>query len=53
MPGLINLRKKYGASKPLQGALIAGCLHVTKETAVLLGTLIALGAKVRYGVLFY
>ena len=40
MPGLMALRKEYGASKPLQGARIAGCLHMTIQTAVLIETLI-------------
>lgn len=48
MPGLMALRKKYGASKPLQGARIAGCLHMTIQTAVLIETLTALGAQVRW-----
>jgi len=48
MPGLMALRKKYGASKPLKGARIAGCLHMTIQTAVLIETLTALGAEVRW-----
>ena len=48
MPGLMSLRKKYGASKPLKGARIAGCLHMTTETAVLIETLTALGAQVTW-----
>ncbi|MFN0053671.1 MAG: adenosylhomocysteinase [Planctomycetales bacterium] len=48
MPGLMSLRKKYGATKPLQGARIAGCLHMTIQTAVLIETLTALGATVRW-----
>jgi len=48
MPGLMALRKKYGASKPLKGARIAGCLHMTIQTAVLIETLIELGAEVRW-----
>jgi adenosylhomocysteinase len=48
MPGLMSLRKKYGASKPLKGARIAGCLHMTIETAVLIETLVALGADVTW-----
>jgi adenosylhomocysteinase len=48
MPGLMSLRKEYGTSKPLAGARIAGCLHMTVETAVLIETLIALGAEVRW-----
>lgn len=47
MPGLMKLREKYGASKPLKGARIAGCLHMTTQTAVLIETLTALGAEVR------
>lgn len=46
MPGLIACRKKYGASKPLKGARIAGCLHMTIQTAVLIETLVELGAEV-------
>ncbi len=48
MPGLMALRDKYGASKPLQGARIAGCLHMTIQTAVLIETLVELGAEVRW-----
>merc|ERR1711868_228540 len=48
MPGLMMLRKKYGASKPLKGARIAGCLHMTVQTAVLIETLIELGADVTW-----
>jgi adenosylhomocysteinase len=48
MPGLMSLRKEYGSSKPLSGARIAGCLHMTVETAVLIETLVALGAEVRW-----
>jgi len=48
MPGLMALRKKYGASKPLKGARIAGCLHMTIQTAVLIETLIEIGAQVRW-----
>jgi len=48
MPGLMALREKYGASKPLKGARIAGCLHMTIQTAVLIETLVALGAEVRW-----
>jgi adenosylhomocysteinase len=48
MPGLMALRKKYGPSKPLSGARIAGCLHMTIETAVLIETLAALGAEVTW-----
>lgn len=48
MPGLMALREEYGTSKPLKGARIAGCLHMTIETAVLIETLVALGADVRW-----
>lgn len=48
MPGLMQLRAEYGDSKPLQGARIAGCLHMTIQTAVLIETLVALGAEVRW-----
>ncbi len=48
MPGLMALRKQYGKSKPLKGARIAGCLHMTIQTAVLIETLIELGAEVRW-----
>lgn len=48
MPGLMALREQYGASKPLKGARIAGCLHMTIQTAVLIETLTALGAEVRW-----
>jgi adenosylhomocysteinase len=48
MPGLMALRKEYGPSKPLKGARIAGCLHMTIQTAVLIETLIELGAEVRW-----
>ena len=48
MPGLMSLRKKYGAKKPLKGARIMGSLHMTIETAVLIKTLAALGADVRW-----
>ncbi len=48
MPGLIALREKYGNTKPLKGARIAGCLHMTIQTAVLMETLVALGAEVRW-----
>lgn len=48
MPGLMALRKEFGKSKPLKGARIAGCLHMTIQTAVLIETLMALGAKVRW-----
>jgi len=48
MPGLMMMRKKYGKSKPLTGARIAGCLHMTVQTAVLIETLEVLGAKVQW-----
>ncbi len=48
MPGLMSLRTKFGAAKPLKGAKIAGCLHMTIQTAVLIETLTALGAEVRW-----
>ncbi|MDZ5698540.1 adenosylhomocysteinase [Chelativorans sp. M5D2P16] len=48
MPGLMALRAEYGASKPLKGARIAGSLHMTIQTAVLIETLVALGAEVRW-----
>jgi adenosylhomocysteinase len=48
MPGLMALREKYGAQKPLKGARIAGCLHMTIQTAVLIETLTALGADVTW-----
>jgi adenosylhomocysteinase len=48
MPGLMALRAEYGATKPLSGARIVGCLHMTIQTAVLIETLIALGASVRW-----
>ncbi|MCS7019248.1 MAG: adenosylhomocysteinase [Cytophagales bacterium] len=48
MPGLMALRKLYGESKPLKGARIAGCLHMTIQTAVLIETLVALGAEVTW-----
>ena len=48
MPGLMALREKYGASKPLKGARIAGCLHMTIQTAVLIETLLELGAEVTW-----
>jgi len=48
MPGLMHLREKYGPSKPLKGARIAGCLHMTVQTAVLIETLIELGAEVTW-----
>src|SRR5688572_26626339 len=48
MPGLMSLRAEYGKSKPLAGARIAGCLHMTIQTAVLIETLTALGAEVTW-----
>ena len=48
MPGLMALREEFGASKPLKGARIAGSLHMTIQTAVLIETLVALGAEVRW-----
>jgi adenosylhomocysteinase len=48
MPGLMSLREKYGADKPLAGARIAGCLHMTIQTAVLIETLVELGADVTW-----
>ena len=48
MPGLMALREEYGAEKPLKGARIAGCLHMTIQTAVLIETLVALGAEVTW-----
>ena len=47
MPGLMMMRRKYGESKPLKGARIAGCLHMTIQTGVLIETLMELGAEVR------
>ena len=49
MPGLMALREEYGASQPLKGARITGSLHMTIQTAVLIETLVALGAEVRWG----
>ena len=46
MPGLMMMRKRYGTEKPLKGARIAGCLHMTVQTAVLIETLTELGAEV-------
>ncbi len=48
MPGLMALREEYGAQAPLKGARIVGCLHMTIQTAVLIETLVALGAEVRW-----
>ncbi|MFM2194605.1 MAG: hypothetical protein RL092_205, partial [Bacteroidota bacterium] len=46
MPGLMSLRAEFGSAKPLAGARIAGCLHMTIQTAVLIETLVELGAQV-------
>lgn len=48
MPGLMSIRKEFGSSKPLKGARIAGCLHMTIQTAVLIETLVDLGAEVTW-----
>jgi adenosylhomocysteinase len=48
MPGLMSIREEYGPSQPLKGARIAGCLHMTIQTAVLIETLTALGAEVKW-----
>ncbi len=48
MPGLMSLREEFGASKPLAGARVAGCLHMTIQTAVLIETLVELGAEVSW-----
>ena len=48
MPGLMALRSAYGNDKPLSGARIIGCLHMSIQTAVLIDTLVALGAEVRW-----
>ena len=48
MPGLMAIRKEYGTKKPLKGARILGCLHMTIQTAVLIETLIKLGAECRW-----
>ncbi|HMP94536.1 MAG TPA: adenosylhomocysteinase, partial [Phnomibacter sp.] len=48
MPGLMAIREEYGPSQPLKGARIAGCLHMTVQTAVLIETLVALGAEVKW-----
>jgi adenosylhomocysteinase len=48
MPGLMALRNEFGADKPLKGARIAGCLHMTIQTAVLIETLVELGAEIRW-----
>ena len=52
MPGLMSLRKKYGKTHPLKGARIGGCLHMTVQTAVLIETLLELGAEVKKGLIF-
>ena len=48
MPGLMSIREEFGDSKPLSGARIAGCLHMTVQTAVLIETLVCLGAEVSW-----
>ncbi len=48
MPGLMALREEFGAAQPLKGARVAGCLHMTIQTAVLIETLTALGAEVSW-----
>src|SRR3974390_1547302 len=48
MPGLMALRREFGKQQPLKGARITGCLHMTIQTAVLIETLMALGASVRW-----
>ncbi|MEO7394660.1 MAG: adenosylhomocysteinase [Chitinophagaceae bacterium] len=48
MPGLMSIRNEYGPSQPLKGARVAGCLHMTIQTAVLIETLVALGAEVKW-----
>src|SRR4249920_2325767 len=48
MPGLMAIRKEFGKQKPLKGARVAGCLHMTIQTAVLIETLVELGAEVRW-----
>src|SRR5690606_5143055 len=48
MPGLMAIREEYGPSQPLKGARIAGCLHMTIQTAVLIETLVQLGAEIRW-----
>ena len=48
MPGLMSLRQQYGATQPLKGARVCGCLHMTVQTAVLIETLTALGATVQW-----
>lgn len=53
MPGLMKMREMHAESKPLKGARIAGCLHMTVQTAVLIETLIELGAEVKRSVEFF
>lgn len=53
MPGLMACRAKYGPTKPLKGARIAGCLHMTVQTAVLIETLVELGAEVSNWLAFF
>ena len=48
MPGLMAIRKEYGPAKPLKGARVSGCLHMTIQTAVLIETLLELGAEVKW-----
>ena len=48
MPGLVSIRNKYAASKPLAGVRVTGSLHMTIQTAVLIETLVSLGAEVRW-----
>ena len=48
LPGLMAIREEFGPSQPLKGARIAGCLHMTIQTAVLIETLVALGAEVKW-----
>src|SRR5215213_8079795 len=48
MPGLMKIREEYAASQPLEGARVTGSLHMTVQTAVLIETLVALGAEVRW-----
>src|SRR5207302_8190476 len=48
MPGLMALRERFAATQPLRGARVAGSLHMTVQTAVLIETLVALGARVRW-----
>ena len=53
MPGLMSLRELYKDKKPLKGARIAGCIHMTIQTAVLIETLVELGAEVRWSLMQY